>query len=150
TQIHAGANYRRVVELVKSDAIGPVREAIAFCNGKSWSGGGRPTDTPPVPPGLHFDLWLGPAPERPYSPEYVPFNWRRWWDFGGGTLADMGCHYIDLAYWALALRYPVSVEAEGPPVNAETTPAWLAVHWQFPMRTDWTEFEMPREMPPLK
>lgn len=134
TQIHATANYRRVVELVQSGAIGTVREAHCWV-GREWSGGGgRPTNSPPPPAELHWDLWLGPAPERPYDPAYHPFNWRRWWDFGGGTLADMGCHHMDLPYWALKLGHPLTVHAEGPEVNSETTPAWLVVHYEYPSR----------------
>ena len=133
TQIHAGENYRRVVELIQSGAIGKVQECHVWCQ-KSLGGGGRPTDMPPVPTNLHWDLWLGPTPARPYHPEYVPKTWRRWWDFGEGILGDMACHYMDLPFWALNLRYPTSVEAEGPAVNPETVPAWLIVHYQFPAR----------------
>jgi predicted dehydrogenase len=133
TQIHAGSNYRRVVELIQTGAIGAVRECHVWC-GKNWGGGERPKETPPVPETLHYDLWLGPAPYRPYHPVYLPQNWRRWWDFGGGTLADMGCHYMDLAYWALKLRYPNSVEAKGPAVHPETAAEWLMVEWEFPAR----------------
>jgi len=134
TQIHAESNYRRVVELVQSGAIGAVQEVHVWCDG-AWSGGeARPTDTPPVPPGLHWDIWLGPAPERPYHPAYVPARWRGWWDFGGGTLADMACHHMDLPFWALHLRHPLTVRAEGPPVNPETTPPWLIVYYEFPAR----------------
>ncbi len=132
-QIHAESNYRRVVEIVKSGALGEVKECHAWV-GKTWSGGERPAETPPVPPHVHYDLWLGPAPERPYHPTYLPANWRRWWDFGGGTLADMGCHYMDVIHWALDLTNPTAVEAEGPPVHAETTPAWLVVHYDHPAR----------------
>jgi predicted dehydrogenase len=133
TQIHASDNYRRVVELVRSGAIGPIRECHVWV-GKTWSGGERPKDTPPVPPNLHWDLWLGPAPARPYHPTYQPANWRRWWDFGCGTLGDMACHYMDLPFWALDLRYPTSVESEGPPVHPETTPEWMIVKYEFPAR----------------
>jgi predicted dehydrogenase len=140
TQIHAGNNYRRVVEWVQSGAIGPITECHVFCD-KSWSGGSRPVESPPLPRSLDFDLWLGPAPHRPYHPSYLPVNWRRWWDFGGGTLGDMGCHYMDLAQWALKLRHPTAVEAEGPPVDAETTPAWIIVRYDFPARG---------EMPPVQ
>ena len=133
TQIHATANYRRVVELIEKDAIGPVKEVHIWCE-RVWFGEGRPTETPPVPAGLHWDLWLGPAPERPYAPAYHPKEWRRWWDFGGGTLGDMGCHYLDLAFWALKLHAPTRIEAEGPPVQAETTPAWLIARYEFPAR----------------
>ncbi|MEX2381797.1 MAG: Gfo/Idh/MocA family oxidoreductase [Opitutales bacterium] len=133
TQIHAGGNYRRVVELVQSGAIGPVREVHV------WVGGGfgnkeRPTDTPPVPEHLDYDLWLGPVPHRPYHPEYVPFHWRHWWAFGGGTLGDLGCHHMDLAHWALDLRHPLTARAEGPPVHAESAPHWLTVDYEYPNR----------------
>jgi predicted dehydrogenase len=133
TQIHAGSNYRRVVELVRSGAIGPVREVHVWV-GKTWSGGERPAEKPPVPSHLHWDLWLGPAPERPYHPTYLPANWRRWWDFGGGTLADMGCHHIDVVHWALDLRQPAAVSADGPPVHAETTPEGLIARFEHPAR----------------
>jgi predicted dehydrogenase len=135
TQIHAGRNYRRVVELIQSGAIGPVREVHVWC-GKSWGGGDRPQENPPVPPGLHYDLWLGPAPNRPYNPAYLPFTWRRWWDFGGGTLADMACHHMDLPFWALRLRHPANISAEGPPPHPETAAKWLIVHYDYPARDD--------------
>jgi predicted dehydrogenase len=140
TQIHAGSNYRRVVELVQSGAIGPVREVHAWC-AKSQGGGDRPKETPPVPRGLHYDLWLGSAPDRPYHPAYLPFRWRRWWDFGGGTLADMACHYLDLPFWALKLREPVRLAAHGTPPHPETAAVWLIVEYEFPARG---------ELPPVK
>jgi predicted dehydrogenase len=131
TQVHAGKNYRRVVELVRHGVIGEVRECHVWCD-KSWGGSGeRPIARPRVPSNLHWDLWLGPAAERPYHPDYLPKNWRRWWDFGNGTLGDMGCHYIDLAHWALELRHPLTVEASGPQVHSETTPAWLEVRYEY-------------------
>jgi len=108
TQIHAGGNYRRVVELVRSGAIGQVAEVHVWVN-SSYGGKERPTSTPLVPPHIHYDLWLGPVPERPYSPEYLPFHWRDWWAFGGGSLADFGCHFMDLPFWALDLKYPRAV-----------------------------------------
>ena len=131
TQIHAKDNYRRVVELIETGAIGPVSEVHVWC-GRIYPGKPRPKETPPVPKGLHWDLWLGPAPARPYHPTYQPRNWRTWWDFGGGVLGDMGCHYMDLAFWALKLRAPTTIEAEGPPLDSESTPAWLTVRYQFP------------------
>lgn len=140
TQIHATDNYRRVVELVRSGAIGPVTECHVWC-GKTWSGGERPTDTPPVPSYLHWDLWLGAAPARPYHSIYQPANWRRWWDFGSGTLGDMACHLMDLPFWALELRHPNTVESQGPPVHPETTPPWMIVDYEFPARG---------EAPPVK
>lgn len=135
TQIHAEQNYRRVVELIQAGAIGPVREVHNWVS-RGWSGPGRPADSPPVPAHLNWDLWLGPAPERPYHPAYVPFYWRGWWDFGNGGLGDMGCHHMDLSFWALKLRYPTSVEARGPAPNAENCPEWLEARYEFPQRGD--------------
>ena len=136
TQIHAGSNYRRVVELVQSGVIGPVRQVeVQFSGGRG--GMDRPTDTPPIPEGLDWDLWLGPAPYRPYHPCYVPGNWRNWWDFANGMLGDFGCHYTDLPFWALKLKYPTSVEAEAPvPPHPETAAPVLTVRYEFPARGD--------------
>src|SRR5207247_10874972 len=100
-----------------------------------------PGDEGPAPKYLHWDLWLGPAAERPFSGKYHPAGWRSYWNFGGGHLADMGCHFIDLPFWALKLRYPLTVEAEGPPVHAEGAPPWLIATWTFPARG---------ELPPVK
>jgi predicted dehydrogenase len=134
TQIHAGGNYRRVVELVQSGAVGPVAEVHVWVDA-SYGGKDLPRGTPPVPAELHYDLWLGPVPERPYSPEYVPFAWRNWWAFGGGALADFGCHYLDLPHWALGLRTALTAEVvDGPPVHAESTPPWLIVQYTYPAR----------------
>lgn len=132
TQIHAGDNYRRVVELIQSGAIGDVHEAYVWCN-KAWSDG-RFDFGKPVPKNLDWDLWLGPAKEIPYSANVHPANWRRFWAFGTGTLGDMGCHVIDLAQWALKLQYATEVWAEGPPVHEVGTPTWMASHLKFPAR----------------
>ncbi|MCR9295031.1 MAG: Gfo/Idh/MocA family oxidoreductase [bacterium] len=132
TQIHAGDNYRRVVEVIRSGALGEISDVHVWV-GKGWGGGERPQKAETPPPHLNWDLWLGPAPERPYASErYHPAEWRRWWDFGQGTLGDMGCHYIDLPFWALDLKYPVYVEAEGPPVHAETAPLGMKAKFKFP------------------
>ena len=134
TQIHATSNYRRAVELVRSGVLGSVHTCHAWVD-RAWGGGERPSETPPVPAGLHWDLWLGPARPRPYHADYAPANWRRWWEFGGGTLGDMGCHLIDLAFWALDLEHPARVASEGPPPHAETTPLAMRALWEFPART---------------
>lgn len=143
TQIHATENYRRLVELVQSGAIGPVREAHVWCGRVGLKDGNRPTDTPPVPENLNWDLWLGPAPFRPYHPRYLPgcMTWEQWWDFGNGCLGDMGSHLIDLPFWALKLRDPLAIEAAGAQLREETYPEWLVAHWEFPARGD---------MPPVK
>jgi predicted dehydrogenase len=135
TQIHAGSNYRRCVEIIENRAIGPVREVHVWSS-PVRSGTDRPTDTPPVPEGVHWDLWLGPAPKRPYHPAYMPFEWRGWWDFGGGALADMACHHIDLSFWALKLRAPTKVSAEGAPPHPEAAGKNLVVTYEFGPRGD--------------
>ncbi len=133
TQIHATDNYRRVVELVQAGAIGPVREAHVWC-GRSISQVGRLPGVPEIPKHLHWDLWLGPAKDRPFNPGYLPGNltWNRWWSFGNGVLGDMGSHLIDLPFWALDLKHPTKVRAEGPPVNEYCNPAWMIATWEHP------------------
>ena len=134
TQIHATDNYRRVVELVQANAIGTISEVHVWC-GTKW--GGRPfsTDTPPVPDHIDWDLWLGPAEERPYHPQYFGGGWRCYWAFGNGTLGDMACHYMDLPFWALQLRLPQTVEAfcEEKP-TLEVAPGQLRVEYTFAER----------------
>lgn len=132
-QRHALANMHRVVELVKSGAIGEVQEV------HSWIGGSRgmpklPDDQPPVPASLDWDLWIGPARFRPYHPTICPYGWRFWWDYGTGETGNWGCHILDIPYWALDLKYPTKVEASGPPVDAERTPTAMHVTYQFPAR----------------
>jgi predicted dehydrogenase len=135
TQIHAGENYRRVVELIQAGAVGPVRKVHVFVN--SGYGLNQISDKgPEVPAGFHWDLWLGPAAERPYQPLYHPQQWRKFWDFGGGTLGDFGCHHLDLSFWALGLKHPTSVEAHGPAPDPERAPLELTVDYEFPARGD--------------
>jgi predicted dehydrogenase len=139
TQIHAGANYRRVVELIRAGAIGQVAHVHVWVS-VDYSGGKFTTGTP-VPANLDWDLWLGPAVERPYSAGVHPFDWRRFWDFGSGGLGDFGCHYMDLPHWALDLRNPVTVQAHGPEVDPVSPPSWVVVDYQYPQRG---------ELPPVK
>jgi predicted dehydrogenase len=134
TQIHAEPNYRRVVEIVKSGAIGPVSEVHIYCDKTHSAPPPMPTVAEPVPEGLHYDLWVGPAPFRPYNSAWLPAKWRRYWVYGDGTLGDMACHYKDLAFWALDLKYPTKIWAEGPKLDPECCPHDLTVHWQYPAR----------------
>ncbi len=146
TQIHAGDNYRRVVELIQSDAIGPVHDVHVWV-GRAWgrqsdedakkngdivSVRERPAGSSPVPAGLDWDLWLGPAPARPFHEVYWPGpKWYRWWDFGNGTMSDLGSHWIDLPFWALKLRSPKTIEAFGPPPHPEIAPASMHVVYEY-------------------
>lgn len=148
-QGQASEETRRLSELVAAGVIGPVREAHIWTDRPSnglfneyWPQGvGRPQETPPVPETLDWDLWIGPAPFRPYHPAYAPFRWRGWWDFGTGALGDIGCHAFDPVFRALQLGAPLSVQASSTRVNEETFPLASMVTYHFPARG---------EFPPLK
>lgn len=134
-QGHSGDGVRKICEWIWAGIIGEVKEAHAWTNRPVWPQGvERPTDTPAVPQDMDWDLWIGPAPMRPYNPAYHPFKWRGWWDFGCGALGDMACHVLDPVFAALKLKYPTSVEACSTPVNNETFPSGSIVRFEFPSR----------------
>ena len=137
TQIHAGDNYRRVVELIQAGAIGNVTEAHVWV-GKSWANGRHPdkSRTTDAPAHIHWDLWHGGARFCAYAPGvYHPGNWRKFWDYGTGTLGDMACHFADVAFWALDLHWPTTVESDSPDaLHPDGTPARLRVQYEFPAR----------------
>ncbi|MEQ1830211.1 MAG: Gfo/Idh/MocA family oxidoreductase [Pirellula sp.] len=156
TQIHGMPNYRRVVELVQSGAIGAVTEAHVWVS-RAWGLQSqddatknkdivfvtdRPTEVVEIPKGLDWDLWVGPAPTRPYHNVYFPGpKWYRWWDFGNGTMSDLGSHWNDLPFWALKLDAPKSVEAFGDKPHAEIAPATMTAVYEYGPRGN---------MPPCK
>ena len=125
TQIHAGDNYRRVVELIQSGAIGKVETVNIWCSNR-YIGVPKPAEQTPCPKNINWDVWLGPAKERDYDPRLIPGTWRRYWEFGNGAMGDMGCHYFDLPYWALSLdkTYPISVETTAPRPADEELCGW--------------------------
>lgn len=134
-QGHAGEGIRKIREWVEAGLIGTVREVQFWTNRPIWPQGiERPTEMHHVPQHLDWDLWLGPAPERPYHPAYAPFRWRGWWDFGTGAFGDMACHIMDAAYWTLGLGYPSRVEVETSTLFAETAPETSRVDFTFPAR----------------
>src|SRR4051812_27012614 len=150
TQGHAFEGSRRAVEVIRSGAIGDVRELHVWTDRPAgmWPQGvRRPTDKPSVPEMLDWDVWLGPAPQRPYHPVYVPFKWRGFWDFGTGPIGDMGIHNLDTAWWALELTAPTSVEVKDfspgrdDPAFKASAPSWCVIELQFPARG---------EKPPVK
>ncbi len=133
---HTGYNYRSVSKMIMDGIIGQVNEVHCWCD-QAWEPGDRPKYNPPVPKHLNWDLWLGPAPVRPYHPTYHPLGWRSWWDFGNGRLGDMGCHMIDLPFMALDLKYPLTVEAQShKPAHKENATKWLISKWTFGARGD--------------
>src|SRR5690606_40527338 len=77
-----------------------------------WTqGGAMPEPDPSLKPkDLNWDLWLGPAELKPYTPNMHPFSWRGWWDYGTGALGDVGCHLIDIPFRTLGLKYPTDAE----------------------------------------
>ena len=155
-QMHATENMRRTVELVQSGAIGPVREVHVWVS-RAWGLQSeeaakrnkdivyvtdRPSDSSPLPKGLAWGLWLGPAPQRPFHEVYWPGpKWYRWWDFGNGTMSDLGSHWNDVAFWALKLQSPLTIEASGPPPHAEIAPASMSATYEYGARGD---------LPPVK
>lgn len=168
TQNHATDNYRRVVELVKSGIIGPIREAHVWVS-RAWgwqseedaqknkdivSIRDRPREEMPIPKDLDWDLWLGPAPFRPFHSVYVPGpKWYRWWDFGSGTMSDLGAHWMDLPFWALDLDFPQAVSASGPPPHPELAPASMSATFEYgarenrpPVRVSWYQGVMKPEI----
>jgi predicted dehydrogenase len=152
-QGHATEGARLTNEWIQAGVIGEVREVHVWSDraGRLWKQGiGRPTETPAVPPTLDWDLWLGPAPERPYHPAYAPVSWRGWRDFGTGAMGDMGCHIIDHPVWALNLGAPATVESrttldgsflDGNTPNLETYPVAAMIYYEFPARG---------ELPPVR
>lgn len=165
-QGQASEESRRLCELIWAGAIGPVREAHVWTDrpsnglfGEYWPQGvDRPKETPQPPSALDWDLWLGPAPERPYNPIYAPFRWRGWWDFGTGAMGDIGCHALDPVFRALKLGspivwrqkkdwsaadvapekcvHPITIQASSSRVNKETFPLASMITFQFAERAD--------------
>ena len=132
-QAHAGEPIRRAVELIRSGVIGKVKEVHAWTNRPIWPQGlEKKLTAQEVPKNMDWDLWIGPAPMRPYNSGYAPFKWRGWWDFGTGALGDMGCHIMDMPFWALDLKYPTSVEAKQNGNSLECGPNKSIVTYTFP------------------
>ncbi len=149
-QGHSGEGARLICEWIWAGAIGEVREVDAWCSLSYYPWGHaywsskfstRPKDTPEPPKGMNWDLWIGPAPERPYHPAYHPGVWRCWWDFGCGMMGDRGAHTLDSAFWALKLTPPTSVEATSCGLNPDTHPLSAIVTYKFPAREN---------LPPVK
>ncbi len=154
---------RTAIEVVRSGVIGPVKEVHVWTNRPIWPQGtdailrvaparaaalaalrGKTLTELPrvtVPKNVHWDEFLGPAPDRPYDPIYHPFSWRGWWDYGTGALGDMACHTANMAFMALKLGYPTTISAKAGEVNPESCPTWAEIVYEYPARDD---------MPPLK
>jgi len=134
-QGHASGDTRTIREWVEAGLIGTVREVHFWTNRPIWPQAiDRPLEEYYVPQTLDWDLWLGPAPTRPYHPAYMPFKWRGWWDYGTGALGDMACHLMDAAFWTLDLGYPTRVMPESTQLYKESAPASSRIQYQFPAK----------------
>ncbi|HXI19498.1 MAG TPA: Gfo/Idh/MocA family oxidoreductase, partial [Gemmatimonadales bacterium] len=134
-QGHTFEGTRQIREYTEAGAIGTVREVHYWTNRPIWAQAmDRPTDLHAPPLLLDWNLWLGPAPERPYHPTYCPFSWRGWWDFGTGALGDMACHGMDAAFWALDLGHPSRVVPETTRRYPESAPKSSRVTYSFPAK----------------
>jgi predicted dehydrogenase len=146
----ASNGLRRAAEFVQGGGIGKVTQVHVWTNRPIWPQAPQVTARPKgkfdIPSHVHWDEFLGSAPDRPYAPGYHPFAWRGWWDFGTGALGDMACHTANMAFMALKLGYPTSVSAEAGDVNPETCPSWAHVVIHFPERdkmaaVEWNWYE---------
>jgi len=138
-QGQASEEDRLTREIIADGAIGHVHEVHVAIPARFWHWPAllsRPQDTPPVPDGLDWDLWLGPAPSRPYHPEYHPWTWRNWRDFGTGQLGDLGCHKLSTVFKALNLTHPISVEASSTKMFPDIYPLGVIARYEFPARGD--------------
>ncbi|MFO0940194.1 MAG: Gfo/Idh/MocA family oxidoreductase [Pirellulales bacterium] len=149
TQLHSSANFRRVVEHIQSGSIGNVSQVHVWVD-RAWGLQSkedaesnkdiihileRPSEQMNPPEHLDWDLWIGPAPWRPYHNCYFPGpKWYRWWDFGSGTMSDLGSHWNDMPFWALNLDAPIRIRAEGPAPHPELAPASMIAHYEYPAR----------------
>lgn len=136
-QGQADESARVVAEMLADGAIGPVHEVQVWSPARFWNwpeGEGRPAEQPPVPAGLDWDLWLGPAPSRPYHPAYHPWTWRNWWDFGTGLLGDLGAHKLSTVFKALQLDHPLTIEASSTKLGPEIYPLGVLARFEFPAR----------------
>ncbi|MCC6930413.1 MAG: Gfo/Idh/MocA family oxidoreductase [Gemmatimonadaceae bacterium] len=132
-QGHAGEGIRQIREMVEAGLIGTVQRVEFWTNRPIWPQAiTRPTEMHYVPPTFDWDLWLGPAAERPFHPGYAHFNWRGWWDFGTGAMGDMACHIMDASFWVLGLKYPTRVIPESTGLFAETAPKMSRITYEFP------------------
>lgn len=138
TQIHAGDNYHRVVEIIKSGAIGNVHTVRIWKTGFPPVLEGQPQTPPPT---LDWDMWLGPAPYHDYIPSRCHFSYRYFLDYSGGVFADFWCHIADIVFWSLDPKGLKSVEARGeaPTEGIGDAPKWIDVDYEFEnLKIYWT------------
>jgi predicted dehydrogenase len=140
-QGHCMDGYRRLCEFVWAGVVGNIKETHSWTDRANGWNGPRPP-TKPLPEGMHWEEWIGPAPYRDYHADLHPHDWHDWYDFGNGSLGNMSCHVLDGVFWALKIEHPTSVEAEEIRGGSnESYPKGARLRWDIPARGD---------MPPLK
>jgi len=132
----AASDLRQAAAWLRAGVLGTVSEVHVWTNRPIWPQGGPRPEPAECPKNLNWELWLGPAPYRPYAQGYHPFAWRGWWDFGTGALGDMACHEINMAFMGLDLRNPITIQAETSGHNKDSFPKWSIVTYEFPAN-DW-------------
>jgi len=128
----AGSGLRKAVAVIQAGALGQPKEVHVWTNRPIWPQGCNRSQPVDCPSTLNWDVWIGPASMRPYAEGYHPFSWRGWWDFGTGALGDMACHTMNMPFWALDLRDPLSVQAETSGHNKDSYPSSSQIVYEFP------------------
>ncbi len=140
----SGDGVRQLCEWIWNNEIGEIKEVHAWTDRPIWPQGiPRPAQVMPTPKTLNWDLFIGPAPMRPYNSAYTPWNWRGWWDFGTGAFGDMACHVLDPVYRALKLGYPDKVRGSSTTMNSDSAPQAETVEFSFPARDNLLKLAMP-------
>ena len=143
-QANSGDGVRQLCEWIWNGEIGEIKEVHAWTDRPIWPQGlQRPTQLMKIPKTLDWDLFIGPAPMRPYHDIYTPWNWRGWWDFGTGAFGDMACHVLDPVYQSLKLGYPDKVRGSSTSINTESPPMAETVEFSFPARENLPKVAMP-------
>jgi predicted dehydrogenase len=143
-QGNSGDGVRQLCEWIWNNEIGEIREVHAWTDRPIWPQGiPRPANVMPIPATLNWDLFIGPAPMRPYNEIYPPWNWRGWWDFGTGAFGDMACHVLDPVYRGLKLGYPAKVRGSSTTINTESAPHAETVEFSFPARDNMPKLALP-------
>jgi len=138
------AGVRQVIDWIYDGQIGEVTRVEAFTDRPIWPQGlNRPAKADPVPSTLKWDLFIGPAPMRPFNHIYTPWNWRGWWDFGTGALGDMACHILHPVFKGLRLGYPIKVQASSTMLLTDSAPVAEKVKMVFPARENLPKVAMP-------
>ena len=142
TQGRSSPAIREAVAKLHEGVIGEIYMARGVCF--KWRPSIGKTPNEPVPPGVDYDLWLGPAPKRPFSPNRFHYNWHWHWDYGNGDMGNQGVHEMDMARWGLGVKLPSKVQASGGHFmfdDDQETPNTLLCSYEYPEEKKMLVFE---------